>query len=246
MTVLKPFFAILGLSFMLTVSSNSIATPNIAASSYDEQAIKKVVTESLGLTIYSIKDSPIPSLLELSTNKGTLYISQDGNQLIHGNIYAINDGMKNLTEDANAMVRVDMLTSVESEMLVYKAQKEQHVITVFTDITCGYCRKLHAEMKEYNDLGITVRYLAFPRSGVPSPSAQELESVWCAKDPLQAMTDAKAGDSIKLASCDVDIKQQYELGQRFGINGTPAIILSDGRMIPGYQPPANLIQILEQ
>ena len=100
-------------------------------------------------------------------------------------------------------------------------------------------------MAEYNDLGITVRYLAYPRAGIPSANADEMQAVWCAKDPLQAMTDAKAGKNIKAASCDIDIAKQYRLGMSFGINGTPAIILEDGSLIPGYQPPENLLQAIE-
>ena len=138
-----------------------------------------------------------------------------------------------------------MLKPFEKDMLVYKAKNEKHVITVFTDVDCGYCRKLHNQMSEYNDLGITVRYLAYPRAGIPSANADEMQAVWCAKDPLQAMTDAKAGKNIKAASCDIDISKQYRLGMSFGINGTPAMILEDGTMIPGYQPPENLLQTIE-
>ena len=115
-------------------------------------------------------------------------------------------------------------------MLVYKAKNQKHVITVFTDITCGYCRKLHSEMKELNDDGITVRYLAFPRQGVPSPMPDNMRSVWCAADPLKAMTDAQNGKSVPVAKCDADIAGQYHLGGVLGVNGTPAIVLENGTL----------------
>ncbi|MGL5148470.1 MAG: bifunctional protein-disulfide isomerase/oxidoreductase DsbC, partial [Plesiomonas shigelloides] len=134
----------------------------------------------------------------------------------------------------------------EDKMLVYKARDEKHVVTVFTDITCGYCRKLHQEMADYNKLGITVRYLAFPRQGVPSANASQMQAVWCAKDPLKAMDDAQNGKSVGEAECDANIASQYQLGNAFGINGTPAIVLGDGSVIPGYQAPAALLEVLER
>jgi len=118
-------------------------------------------------------------------------------------------------------------------------------VTVFTDVSCGYCRKLHSQIADYNKLGITVRYLAFPRAGVPSANADEMQAIWCAKDPLKAMTEAKAGKKVSAASCDAKIAEQYQLGNSFGVNGTPAIVLEDGNMIPGYQPPEDLLRTLE-
>lgn len=208
-------------------------------------ALKQKLTETLSVEVMSLKESPIPGLYEALTNRGVLYISQDGSKLFHGNLYDLERGMKNLTEAAMSGPRVDMMKPLEDNMLVYKAKHEKHVVTVFTDISCGYCRKLHNQMTDYNDLGITVRYLAFPRAGIPSTNAEEMEAVWCSADPLQAMTDAKAGKRIKNAKCDAKIAEQYELGQSFGVNGTPAIILEDGSLIPGYQPPKDLLRVLE-
>ena len=192
-----------------------------------------------------IQPSPIAGLLQVLTDRGVLYITEDGSKLVHGNVYDMNDRMNNLTEAALAAPRLEMLKPFEQDMLVYKAKNEKYVVTVFTDVDCGYCRKLHNQMDEYNDLGITIRYLAYPRAGIPSANADEMQAVWCAKDPLQAMTDAKSGGNVKAASCDIDIAKQYRLGGSFGINGTPALILEDGSMIPGYQPPADLLRTLE-
>jgi thiol:disulfide interchange protein DsbC len=179
------------------------------------------------------------------TNRGVLYISRDGSKLFHGSVYDIDKGMKNLTEAALAGPRLEMMKPLEENMLVYKAKNEKHVVTVFTDVSCGYCRKLHSQMSDYNKLGITVRYLAFPRAGVPSANADEMQAIWCAKDPLKAMTDAKAGSKVAAATCDAKIAEQYALGTTFGVNGTPAIVLEDGNMIPGYQPPEDLLRTLE-
>ncbi|MCG9730082.1 bifunctional protein-disulfide isomerase/oxidoreductase DsbC [Shewanella sp. Isolate13] len=230
------------------IAAMLIAPAALAASNStgdDTAALKQKLNQALNVEVLSMKPSPIPDLYEAFTNRGVLYISKDGSKLFHGNLYDLDKGMKNLTEAAMAGPRVDMMKPLEEDMLVYKAKNEKYVVTVFTDVSCGYCRKLHNEMQEYNDLGITVRYLAFPRAGVPSANADEMESVWCAADPLKAMGDAKNGKAVKQAKCDAKIKEQYDLGQTFGINGTPAIILADGTLIPGYQPPKALLRTLE-
>ncbi|MCL1052087.1 bifunctional protein-disulfide isomerase/oxidoreductase DsbC [Shewanella abyssi] len=211
----------------------------------DTAALEKKLSEALSVDVMSIKESPIAGLYEALTNRGVLYISKDGTKMFHGTLYDLDKGMKNLTEAAMAGPRIDMMKPLEENMLVYKAKNEKHVVTVFTDVSCGYCRKLHNQMDEYNDLGITIRYLAFPRAGVPSANADEMEAVWCAADPLKAMGDAKSGKRIKSAKCDAKIAEQYNLGQTFGINGTPAIVLKDGSLIPGYQPPKDLLRTLE-
>ncbi|MFT5234879.1 MAG: thiol:disulfide interchange protein DsbC [Shewanella sp.] len=231
------------LFFALVFAQSAMAAANTPTDK--SEVLKEKLATALSVEVHSLQESPIPGLYEALTDRGVLYISQDGTKLFHGNLYDLDMGMKNLTEAAMAGPRMEMMKPLEKNMLVYKAKNEKHVVTVFTDISCGYCRKLHNEMQEYNDLGITVRYLAFPRRGVPSANADEMEAVWCAADPLQAMTDAKAGKSIKNNKCDAKIAEQYNLGQSFGVNGTPAIVLEDGSMIPGYQPPAALLKVLE-
>ena len=230
------------------IASLVIAPMLQAASTTDvskDAILKQTLTDTLGVDVISLAPSPIEGLVQVLTDRGVLYVTQDGSKLIHGNMYDMTNRMKNLTEAALAGPRVDMLKPFEPDMLVYKAKNEKHVVTIFTDVDCGYCRKLHNEMAGYNNLGITVRYLAFPRKGVPSQNADEMQAVWCAKDPLQAMTDAKSGKNIKAASCKVDIAKQYHLGQSFGVNGTPAIVLSNGVMVPGYQPPEDLLKTIE-
>ncbi len=213
----------------------------------DETALlKHKLAENLHVDVQTLTPSAITGLYEAITDRGVLYISKDGSKLLHGNIYDLNNGMKNLTEAALAGPRLTKIKPFENNMLVYKAKNEKHVVTVFTDVTCGYCRKLHNQMTEYNDLGITVRYLAFPRQGAVSKNARDMEAIWCAADQLKAMDDAQSGKSISgTKRCDAKIAEQYNLGQSLGINGTPAIILEDGSLIPGYQPPQELFNALE-
>ena len=134
-----------------------------------------------------------------------------------------------------------------SEMIVFSPKgKPRHILTVFTDIDCGYCRKLHAEMDELNNYGIEVRYMMFPRTGLNTLSYQKAVNVWCAKDQQASMTKAKAGESIPQANCDNPIASQFNLGQQLGVTGTPALLLSDGSLIPGYRPAKDLAAMLDE
>ncbi|GGP52326.1 thiol:disulfide interchange protein DsbC [Shewanella algicola] len=230
------------------VASLVIAPIVSAATATDvsnESALKQKLTETLGVNVAQVQPSPVDGLYQVFTDRGVLYVTQDGSKLFHGNLYDLDQGMKNLTELALAAPRLEMLKPFEQDMLVYKAKDEKHVVTIFTDVDCGFCRKLHNQMQGYNDLGITIRYLAYPRAGIPSANADEMQAVWCAKDPLKAMTEAKTGGNVKSASCDIDIAKQFQLGQAFGVNGTPAIVLENGVMVPGYQPPADLLRTIE-
>lgn len=211
----------------------------------DVSVIKNKLKTTLGMNAPEINPSPIPGLYQVITERGVIYVTKDGSKLITGNIYDMNNDMANLTEQAMVEPRKKMLTKLKPEMLVYKAKNEKHVVTVFTDISCGYCRKLHSEMKDYNDLGITVRYLAFPRQGVPSANASKMESIWCAKNPNAAMDKAQSGGKVQTVSCDAKIAEQYQAGNSIGVNGTPAIVLQDGTMIPGYQNAQSLLQVLD-
>ena len=137
-----------------------------------------------------------------------------------------------------------MLDRVDaSDMVVFAPEEPKTHITVFTDVDCGYCRKLHSEVEQLNNLGIEVRYMAFPRGGMQSPAAQVMQSVWCADNRQQAMTSAKQGKTVEEKTCANPVAQEYELGKQLGVQGTPAIFLANGVMIPGYQPAQQLATI---
>ena len=128
--------------------------------------IKKQISSTIGLKIMSVNKSPMPGMLELNTEQGLFYSSADGKFLMKGTLYGIGENVVDHTEASLAKVRIDGLGRFEDAMIIFPAKDEKHVITVFTDITCGYCRKMHKQMSEYNDKGITVRYMAYPRSGI--------------------------------------------------------------------------------
>ncbi len=207
----------------------------------DDGAIRQSL-KKLGLQQIDIQPSSLPGMKTVLTESGVLYVTEDGKQFIQGPLYDVSGGKPVNVTNSLLEKKVDALNN---EMIVYKAPKEQHVITVFTDITCGYCHKLHAQMADYNALGITVRYLAFPREGMNGQVAKEMKSVWCAADRKKAFDAAMKGEKVAPADCNIDLSEQYKLGILYGIQGTPAILLQNGMMIPGYQGPQEIKQLLD-
>ena len=208
----------------------------------DDAAVQKSLAK-LGVQSTDIQTSPVAGMKTVLTNSGVLYVTEDGKHIIQGPMYDVSGAHPvNVTNQ----LLMGKLNALDKEMIVYKAAHEKHVITVFTDITCGYCHKLHEQMKDYNALGITVRYLAFPRQGVQSPAEQDMKSIWCAKDRNKASDDAMNGKGVQPASCDIDIAKHYALGVQFGVNGTPAIVLNDGYVVPGYQGPQEMKAFLDE
>lgn len=207
----------------------------------DDAAIKQSLTK-LGVQNPDIQSAPVAGMKTVLTDSGVLYVTEDGKHIIQGPMYDVSGAQPVNVTNQLLMTRLDAL---QKEMIVYKAPQEKHVITVFTDITCGYCHKLHEEMKDYNALGITVRYLAFPRQGVQSQAEQDMKAIWCAKDRNKAFDDAMGGKDVQPASCDIDIAKHYALGVQFGVNGTPAIVLNNGYVVPGYQGPKEMKAFLD-
>jgi thiol:disulfide interchange protein DsbC len=234
----------IGLVLLGLVSTVSLKT-FAAAETQNLDKVKAKLQAALGMQISSIGDAPVTGLLQVMTEKGLFYTSQDGKYLLQARIYDIEEGMRNVTEEALGSVRLGGLEEFKDTVIEYKADKEKYVVNIFTDITCGYCRKLHNEMDQYNDLGITVRYLAFPRGGINSSTYTDMVSVWCADNKQQAMDNAKAGGTVASKDCKTKVADQYAFGQKIGVNGTPNIIMPDGSVIPGYQPPKQLEEALK-
>lgn len=233
----------------ITPANNSVMMP--VAQSAELAALKVKLTQTLGFNVASIKASPMAGVVEVLTDQGLFYASADGNFLLHGKMYGLDENVNNLTEESLAQVRIDGMAKFSDAMIVYPAKNEKYVVTVFTDITCGYCRKMHEQIDDYNDKGITVRYLAYPRSGVKDRSGsysqgfKDLRSIWCHEDPSSALTKAKSGSNVAARICDKPIEEEFDFGRQVGVTGTPAIMLTDGMMVPGYQDPDKLLMLLE-
>ncbi|UZE95245.1 DsbC family protein [Alkalimarinus alittae] len=246
------FVRFLSAAMLCGVAALGAASAVSAADTVSEQ-VDKDIRAQLGaslpaLNITSIEKTSFSGLFEVSsTSDQPLLVSADGKYIIAGEVYHL-DGLKitNITEQKREVGRAGTMAAIpESEKLSFVPKGEtKATITVFTDIDCGYCRKLHKEVPKLNAMGVRVDYLGYPRAGVGSQSYNKLVSAWCADDPMSAMTKAKSGTTIPNKSCDNPIARHLELGQRVGVTGTPAIVLESGKLLPGYAPAETLAKQL--
>jgi len=223
-----------------------VSFSSVAAEGADAKARAAIQSLVPGAAIDSIADAVLPGFYEVVLQGQIVYVSRDGKYLLQGSIYDI-AAKTDLTEVSRSKQRRAALKGVGADKrIAYAPAKTKHVVTVFTDIDCGYCRKMHQEMAAYNKLGIAIEYLFFPRAGVGSESFDKAVSVWCAADRAKALTDAKAGAELDKKECANPIEEEYALGNKIGVSGTPAVIAADGTQLGGYLPPDQLLQRLDQ
>jgi len=209
-----------------------------------ENATKNLKMMVPGLEDATVTPSPVPGLYEVVAGPDVLYVTQDGRYLIQGSIIDLEE-RRNLTAPRIAQAAANAIEGVgEENMVIYEPKEVKHTVSVFTDIDCGYCRKLHSQMDKYLAHGIRIRYLFFPRAGLQSESYQKAVAVWCADDRNKAMTLAKSGQKIEMKECQNPVSSHYSLGEQMGIRGTPALVLDDGEKLPGYVPPDRLNEYL--
>lgn len=212
-----------------------------------DPALAEVLQRRLpDINVIAIETSPIPGLRTVQLQEGvTLYVTEDGSHAIAGVLYHLTeDGPVDPAESRRAERRLELLSDIPMEQMIVFAPEEESraVLNVFTDPDCGYCRKLHAEVPELTAFGIEVRYLAFPRAGIGSETYDRMVSAWCADDPHDAITTLKRGNAIPSRTCDNPVAEQYEIGMRVGVRGTPTMVTADGELIGGYVPAADLAQ----
>ncbi len=199
--------------------------------------------------VISVESTPMQGVKEVTLDSGrggeVYYVSDNGEYLISGNMYNTQT-REDLTESKKAGIRKELVSQFGPDKRIDFFPKDmKHHITVFTDIDCGYCRKLHSQMDEYNKRGIGISYLFFPRAGLKSNSYDKAVAVWCADDKQEALTKAKSGIQMDLKKCENPVAEQYKTGQAVGVSGTPAIVLDNGTLMPGYLPPDALLQRLD-
>jgi len=190
--------------------------------------------------------APFPGFREVVVSGQVLYVSDDGRYLMQSQPYDIQAKALVNSEGLLAYRRGLLEKANHGDRIVFAAPNAKHTISVFTDIECGYCRKLHQDIAELNRNGITVEYLAFPRMGLGSKDYTDMISVWCASDRRKALTAAKQGSPVPAKNCTNPVAMQYALGQQLGVNGTPAIFAADGTQLGGYLPPAQLKAALDR
>lgn len=207
------------------------------------------VRDSLGKVVPDAPEyigaAPFPGFREVLLGGQVLYVSDDGRYLIQSQPFDLQDRKPAASQGLMAY-RAKLVASIpEQDRIVFAPPNAKHTVTVFTDIECGYCRRMHQQIAEYNKLGIAVEYVAFPRMGPASQDFADMESVWCSDDRKRALSDAKAGKPVSKKRCTSPVAMQYQLGQRVGVTGTPAVFAADGSQLGGYLPPQQLLQVLE-
>jgi thiol:disulfide interchange protein DsbC len=217
----------------------------------DELLISSKINAVLpdGMSVQSIKESQIENLFIVDIGDlQPIYASKNGEFFFYGELYAVEGNtLQNTTKDEINLKRKSILDEALSkdDFISFRSKNEKYRVTIFTDVDCGYCRKFHNEIKDFNDLGITVNYVAFPRSGLDSISYKKIVTAWCSEDPKSTLTKMKQGKDVQLSLCqDHPVETHFILGQKIGITGTPAIIKSDGELLPGYLPPEELLNRL--
>jgi len=213
----------------------------------DEAALQTKLQEIMpDLVIDEIQALDNTGLYETVINGQVIYFSADGRYVFQGEVVELAT-RENVTEQRRVSLRQSILKDLnEKDMIIYGPDKADYTLTVFTDIDCGYCRKMHQQMDEYNALGIRIRYMAYPRGGIDSESYDKAVSVWCADDRAKALTMAKQGESLDAKTCVNPVRAEFEIGHKLGVTGTPSMFLESGQSLPGYIAPKRLKAILDE
>lgn len=226
------------------------STPRVAANTPEARAIAAVHQLNPQVTVDKVGAAPIPGFREATVQGQIVYVSDDGRYVFlpgpQGALYDV-AAQKNLSEQSMAATRKELLKTIPvSERIVFAPVNPKYTVAVFTDVECGYCRKLHSQIADYNRQGIEVQYIAFPRMGLGSEDHKKMISVWCAPDRRKALTDAKHDLPVPARDCKNTVSMQFDIGQRVGLTGTPMIIAEDGTTVGGYLPPQQLREALDR
>ena len=221
-------------------------TLTLHAANADEAAVRQAMTKSMpSVKIDSVKPSEVKGLYEVIVGANIFYVSEDGKYLLQGRLVDV-AARKDLTEEKLSGTRKLAIEKIGQEnMIVFKPKIKKYTVSVFTDIDCGYCRKLHSEIDQYLAEGITIQYLFFPRAGKNSDSYNKAVSVWCADDRNAALTAAKKDQKVPAKTCDNPVDEHMQLGEYFDVKGTPMIVTEKGNVYPGYLPAKQLVEVLE-
>lgn len=242
--MIKPIMSVL-VALLLAGTVNA----DVPSKAVIDAISKRLSKPEMALDVTSVKHSPIPAIYEVGFSNGlVVFATETGENFITGDMFSAKGGeLTNLSELRREKKRSEVLATVPvEELIVFPAKGEKKAsVTIFTDVTCYYCRELHKEVPLLNSKGVEVRYLAWPRGGMGSDGFRLLATAWCAEDGPAVLTKLKNSEDIKENVCAGNpVQQQFDLGREMGVNATPTIILDSGKMIPGYQPADKLLKQL--
>jgi thiol:disulfide interchange protein DsbC len=232
---------------VIKVVALSLFGLTLSSAHADEDAIRQALAKSMpSVKVGSIKPSEIKGLYEVAIGGNIVYVSEDGKYLVQGHLVDV-AARVDLTEEKLSGVRKQAIEKLGlDKMIVFKPRESKYTVSIFTDIDCGYCRKLHSEIDQYMAQGITIQYLFFPRAGKGSDSYNKAVSVWCADDRKAALTAAKKGDTPPAKTCDNPVDEHMQLAEEFEVKGTPMIVTEKGNIFPGYLPAKQLAEALAE
>jgi len=252
---MKPYFLALLSAVSLSACAQAPApaatrqagtAPAVKPGTPDERARDAIRKLNAQIEIDHIGPAPLKGFREVIVGGQVIYVTDDGRYLLQGSLYDV-DAQKDLGQASLAKVRRELLKTIPvADRIVFAPPNPKYTVSVFTDVECGYCRKLHSDIAEYNRQGIAIQYLAFPRMGLGSADFNKMVSVWCAADRKKALTDAKNDRPVPVRNCKNPVTMQYDIGQRSGLTGTPMIITAEGVTMPGYMSPAELRATLDK
>ncbi len=231
--------------WIIAVAAVVASASAIAAGQVEEARVRAaILAVAPDAKVGAVRASPMTGVYEATVGHTSVYVSADGKYLFSGAMWDVG-AKRNLSELRHAELRRDALTAIDrSRRIAYPAASERSKVTVFTDLDCGYCRKLHEHVQAFNAAGISVEYLMLPRGGLDSPSYDAAVSVWCAVDRPGALTLAKQGELPPHKVCPNPIREHFQLGTQLGISTTPTVIAPDGSVIGGYMTPAQMMSAL--
>lgn len=227
-----------------------MAMPGISAAADDQiemDNVKRAIAQIMpNAAPDAIVPAPMANFYEVLIGAQVLYVSKDGRYLLEGDVYDVT-ARQNVTEVRRSAGRLKTIQAIDpASMIIFEPKTANYTLTVFTDIDCGYCRKLHSEIQSYLDKGIRIRYLAYPRSGKDTPSYFKAVGVWCAADRKAALTAAKAGGKVEEKKCKHPVDTHLAAGEAVGVSGTPTLVLENGMVVPGYVNAAQLVKIIDE
>ncbi|WP_113906160.1 thioredoxin fold domain-containing protein [Aliidiomarina celeris] len=234
------------LKYLISALTLGVLLSTAAQANEHEERIRSALA-SMGLAVERVRPAAeLEGYYQVFTQQGVFYISSDATRLVAGKVFSVGAEPTDLTEQGMMQVRQELVAESQGLVISYPAENERYRVTVFTDHTCPYCRQLHEQMEQYNARGISVDYLAFPRSGMGTKSARELTNVWCSAHANRELDNAMAGSPpASSGMCNVNLAEHVALSRQMGVTGTPAIITPAGGLIGGFLPPEQLLNELQ-
>jgi thiol:disulfide interchange protein DsbC len=202
--------------------------------------------------VVGVVPGPFPGTWEVDVEKGgkkyPLYLDYSGKYLFNGQVIRTSD-MENLTGlryiDLN---RVDVSTIPLADAIVVGNPKAKKKVIVFDDPDCPWCKRLHGEIKQVvaKDPEVAFFVRVYSRNNNPA-SVEKARSIVCGKkESAKLLEDAFDGKKLPAAQCKTDaVEETAKLAGKLGIQGTPAMVLPDGRLVNGYMQADALLELLK-